>query len=548
MPHTADVLRRRARALILFLLGAAVFAAAYCQAPLYYSNQNQYFLHGLADAGEGLLREDWLANTRDPTPAFTALVALTARFLHPGAFYVYYALLLGAYAAAMLGLFVAVAGREVAARRWPAFVALFAAAHAALPRWCSYQWLGLDYPWYFQSGLAGQYLLGSIFQPSTFGVLLIGAVYLFVRGRTYPAVVCAALAVLVHSTYLLPAGLLTAGMLAALVREGHGLRAARAAVWAVVLVLPAVAYVLVTFGPTTPKTFAAAQDVVVNFRIPHHARPDLWLDPVAGLQIAWVVLGTVLARPPRLVAVLAVPTLLALLLTVLQVATGNDSLALLFPWRVSVVLVPVATTVILARLVAVRSLPLAGRTAWLTSAAVVAVLAAGGVWISVHRLGFHAGDEELPVMDFVRRTKQPGDVYLLPVRVPDLAATTRGSQSSDFKPLPDKQRDDKLVPVDLQRFRLTTGAPIFVDFKAIPYQDVEVLEWYARLRQAEAWQEQIRQGRLESTLPELPARGVTHLVLPTVPGRRGDGWEKVYEDPYYQVYRLTAAGEADAGR
>src|SRR5206468_2919009 len=136
----------------------------------------------------------------------------TARFLHPWAFYVYYAVLLGAYAAAMLGLFVAVVGREVAARRWPAFVALFVAVHSALARWCSYRWLGLAYPWYFQSGLAGQYLLGSIFQPSTFGVLLVGAVYLFVRGRTYPAVVCAALAVLVHATYLLPAGLLTAGM------------------------------------------------------------------------------------------------------------------------------------------------------------------------------------------------------------------------------------------------------------------------------------------------------------------------------------------------
>src|SRR5207248_2871164 len=130
----------------LFLLGAA-FAAAYCQAPLYYSNQNQYFLHGLAEAGAGLLPEDWLANTRDPTPIFSALVALTARYLHPWAFYLDYALLLGAYAAAMLGLFAAAAG-QAAATRWPAFVALFVAAHSALARWCSYRWLGYDYPWF----------------------------------------------------------------------------------------------------------------------------------------------------------------------------------------------------------------------------------------------------------------------------------------------------------------------------------------------------------------------------------------------------------------
>src|SRR5947209_4063362 len=121
------------RLLILGLLGAALFAAAYGQAPLYYSNQNQYFLHGLASAA-----------------------------------------------------------------------------------------LGLDYPWYLQAGVAGQYVLGGMLQPSVFGVLLVVAVCLFARDRPASAVVCVALAVAVHSTYLLPAGLLTLGFLAALVREGRG--------------------------------------------------------------------------------------------------------------------------------------------------------------------------------------------------------------------------------------------------------------------------------------------------------------------------------------
>ena len=39
----------------LFLLGTVVFALTYAQAPLYFSNQNQYFLHGLAAAGFGSL-------------------------------------------------------------------------------------------------------------------------------------------------------------------------------------------------------------------------------------------------------------------------------------------------------------------------------------------------------------------------------------------------------------------------------------------------------------------------------------------------------------
>ncbi len=59
--------------------GAVLFAVAHTQPPLYYSNQNQYFLHGLARAGYGDLGRDWLANTADPTPVFSAFVELAER-------------------------------------------------------------------------------------------------------------------------------------------------------------------------------------------------------------------------------------------------------------------------------------------------------------------------------------------------------------------------------------------------------------------------------------------------------------------------------------
>src|SRR5262245_21652326 len=119
------------RRVSLFLLGTVLFVLVYGQAPLFYSNQNQYFLHGLAQAGEGLLDEDWLANTRDPTPIFSGLVALTVRSLHPWMFHFCYVLLQGIYAAVMLGLFTIVVGRDAATRRWPVFVALFVAVHSA---------------------------------------------------------------------------------------------------------------------------------------------------------------------------------------------------------------------------------------------------------------------------------------------------------------------------------------------------------------------------------------------------------------------------------
>src|SRR6516165_2538625 len=85
------------KAVLSFLFWAIVFGVSYTQPPLYYSNQNQYFLHGLARGGLGFLNEDWLANTADPTPVFSALVAFTYRYLSESLFYVYYLLILGAY-------------------------------------------------------------------------------------------------------------------------------------------------------------------------------------------------------------------------------------------------------------------------------------------------------------------------------------------------------------------------------------------------------------------------------------------------------------------
>lgn len=530
-----------------FLLFGAVFAAAYCQAPLYYSNQNQYFLHGLAHAGVGLLREDWLANTLDPTPVFSTLVTLTVRFLHPAAFHLYYALLLGIYAAAMLGLFVTLAKDSgVYLRRRPVFGALLLTTHAALPRWCSYRLLGQDYPWFLQAGVAGQYVLGPVLQPSAFGVLLVVAVCLFARGRPFVAVLCAVLAAALHTTYLLPAALLTLGFLASLCAEGRPRRGFAVAALALVLALPLVVFVLCSFGPTSPPIFARAQDILVNVRIPHHTRPDLWLDPVAAVQIAWMLLALVLVRRTRLFLALGLPLLLAVLLTLVQVATHSNTLALLFPWRISSVLVPAATAVVLARIVALPCLRLDGTAARAVSAAAVVVLVAGGVWIGINRLGFSTSDEELPVMDYVRRTKKPGDIYLLRVQVPGLVKNTHGSLSTDFQPISDKQRNPRAIPVGLQRFRLYTGAPIFVDFKSVPYKDSEVVEWYDRLHIAVRLQQQLLDDRLIEALPELRRWRITHVVLPVVPppgaGRlHGPGAVEEYRDNYYRVYRLTTA-------
>ncbi len=509
------------RPLVVALLAGA-FAAAHTQAPLFYSNQNQYLLHGLASAGYGHLSADWLATTADPTPLFTAGVAAAYRAaglwpLHAA----YFALLMGYFAAAAW-----LAGRAAdltATPRLLAWAALFTAAHAAVFRVLSVKLTGVDYPWNLQAGVAGQYLLGPGIQPSAFGFLLLLSVAAFAAGRSVLAGALAGAAGLMHATYLLPGALLVAGYLAALLRERRGRAAVSVGAVSLLVALPAATYAGVTFAPNDPQAFAEAQRILAEVRIPHHAVVSRWFDAVAATQLAWVALGLWALRGTRVFVPLVVAAAGAGMLSLVVTVVPNPSLMLLFPWRLSALLVPVATLALAAR--AAAYLP-----AWVAAAA-LAALAAAGVWVMAARVGYATNTAEEPLLEYVRAHAGPGDVVLIPTRFPAVG-TGRGSMSASFTPPPRPKPGSNLIPVDLQRFRLATGVPIYIDFKAVPYSDAEVLEWHRRVAQAEAWY---------ATAPDTAAlrrEGVTLVVAPKDKPLTTPGLEPVYSDEAYHLYRV----------
>jgi hypothetical protein len=551
------------------MLLAVAFAVAHTQSPLYFSNQNQYFLHGLAAGGHGHLDRDWLANTRDPTPVFSALVAAGYRHLGEWSFQAAYFLVLMGYFLSARWLVAALPGMPDSRAFRLAFAALFTAAHAAVLRVASVELTGVDYPWYLQCGVANQYLLGTGLQPSAFGVLLLTALAAFANDRPVLAAALAGLACAFHSTYLLAAGSLVLGIVVVtVVRNPRGGPVAFRAVLAFSAVAaPVSTYALFTFGSENPVTFAESQRILAEVRIPHHAVIDRWFAAPDAVQLAWAAVGLVLLRRSPLAVVLLIAAAIGLVLTLIQYETGNHTLALLFPWRISAVLVPVATAVIAARAAALISSPppLWGRSAseasrvgdeghttphpnpppqggrerdWVELAAgvIVLLLAAGGVWVTAAGVGYRTPPDEQELLDYVRTHGGPSDVYLLPVKFPPVSLG-RGTASTTFTPPPRPKPDSPLIPVDLQRFRLHTGAPIYVDFKSVPYFDQEVLEWQRRMRQCEAWYagDWTALGRAQ----ELRGEGITHVVAPAAkPLPPTDSLEVVHSDDAYIVYRV----------
>jgi hypothetical protein len=517
------------------LLWAFLFAAAHGQSPEFYSNQHQYLLHGLAEAGLGHLNEDWLARTHDPTPAFTAIVAGTYKIAGWAGLQTTYFVLLGVYFEGMRRLVEALPGFPTAGGARSLFLALFLAVHACLLRVVSVWLTGVDYPWYLQAGVAAQYLLGPGLQPSAFGISLILSLAAYANGRPILAAGLAAAAAVMHSTYLLPAGVLTLGYMVGLVREGERWRAIAAGLFALAVVVPPIGYNLRTFFPEDDAQLREAQHVLAAIRIPHHTVVSHWFNAVALTQIGVMLIGLFVLRRTRLFLPLVVPAAASAILSVVQVVTKSDALALLFPWRFSVLLMPVAVAVLLAKLATVVGRKANERILTWASLGVAILLAAGGLWVTLSGRGYQVNEAERPLLDFAREHAAPGQVYLLPVKFAKLQPEVPASQSKTF--VPPVRTGQVGIPVDLQAFRLSTGVPIYVDFKAVPYAPAEVLEWHRRVANCERWYKE-RDWDASGVMDEVISAGITHVIAAADKDVTSRRLERVYAGDSYRVYRV----------
>jgi len=524
------------RAIAIFILLTVVFAIAYAQSPLYTSNQNQYFLHGQAQAGIGFLRQDWLANTLDPTPVFSGLTYLTYRFLPVEAlFYIFYALLMGIYLFSLVGIVSTVYDIRKSRARFLAYLVLLIVIHSAGWRFGISRVLGVNWTYILEDGVADQRLLGPVFEPSTFGVFLLLSIYLFLQRKPFLAVLSAVVAATFHPTYLLSAAVLTVAYLwvtfwenfrqppaeagstnefASEDRFRHWFRAIKEpfllGLVALVAITPILVYVYVNFGHTSPQAATRAQDILVNFRIPHHALPAMWFDATAVVKILFVIAALYLVRKSRLFAILLICSLVAAGLTAIQILLKNNALALIFPWRISTFIVPLAIAIVFAWLVTAlmeRFSDLVTRYEKLVVAFSLVVMAVavvvGGLRFKLD-LDRKAAGNERAMESYVAAHHQTGELYLTPVK--------------------------------LQDFRLASGSPAYVDFKSIPYQDQDVLEWFRRNKTANRF---YRDGDC-ALLGQLSSQdGVTHVVLGSEQfGLKCPQMQVVYRDKHYGVYAL----------
>jgi hypothetical protein len=501
-----------------FLFWSLAFGIAYTQSPLYTSNQNTKFIHGLAKAGLGFLKEDWLATTIDPIPVFSFLVYITYTHLHEYMFYGYNFLIFGVYLYSLAGIVSRIYKIDDERSKYLTLLTALIALHSYAFDSLSVRAFGIEVGQFLHYGVAEQHLIGRIFQPSIFGVLILLSIHLFLCGRSFLAAFLLGLSAVIHPAYVLNSALITFSYMIVLFREEKSAQKAFiVGLFNFVLILPVLIYFYIQFSPTSPEIWNKASEVLVKFRSPHHMDAAVWLGGAVYAKVALLITAIYLIRKTRLLPIMLLPFLTAILLTAAQIVSENTSLAASTPWRISVFLIPLSASIVIAKFVSYlfERFPeqIARKQQLITvlSFAAVGLLVLYGATAQVKRHVKYYRDDSRAMMDFVKEAKSSGDTYL--------------------------------IPVELEDFRLYTGAPTFVTFKSGPFKDLEYLEWYKRLIGASDFYDATDNVACEMLEKLLVEYDLTHVVAKNgQPNGRCGKLRELYRDKQYVVYKIEKEG------
>jgi hypothetical protein len=271
--------------------------------------------------------------------------------------------------------------------------------------------------------------------------------------------------------------------------------------------------VYLSFKPSSPELLSQAQGILVDERIPHHAKASHWFGEQSVFQMLLIMLALFLVRKKKLFSLLSIPFLLASALTIVQVVTQNKGLALQFPWRSSVFLVPISSGIIVATILSSclkkfgHQVSIHKRALALSLVIAILILSLSGMIGTGRRFARASDAENVPVMNFVKETKQPDDLFL--------------------------------IPIEMERFRLYTGVPIFVDEKSHPYGDNEILEWNKRILMAKEFYQSRGKPACRILSDMAPHYGITHVIIENALDEPGCAvLTEIYRDETFAVHKV----------
>jgi hypothetical protein len=316
-------------------------------------------------------------------------------------------------------------------------------------------------------GVAKQYALNGMLQPSTAAVAAVAGVAVVLRQRAFLGLGLVMAAAVVHPSFFLPAAILVTALVVGELWEARDLAASvrRLAPGVALAAVVTVLWAVLNWSAINVLRGSQAEpagDILLFRRVAAHGLPEEWFGIGAVVAFAVVAGAGLLGlrqRPEadrRTGRFLLVALALISVSVVLVYLADRPRLNLTFPWRASVVVVPVAAAWILGLAANAATNALRRNDGARTVLGVVAALA---IAVSIG-----AGIEDTASSYDDRAAKS--------ALVTELRARpTRGTG---------------LIPTSLQDVRLSAELPVYVDYKSHPVEPADVVRWSARLNRANA--------------------------------------------------------------
>ncbi len=538
---------------VLFYLLVSILLILAYPLDLYFPTGNQciYFFWGIKNSGFGFLEHDFLASQADPFPLFSWLVQYSHSLFGSNSFLFWYWLLNLVYVVAFFEIMDVVRTTPSPLERAGVRLLLFLFAHSTLI-WGFFfsRFFNLDLRWAWDSGFAEQGILRGYFQPSVFGVFILLSVALFAKKRFLLAFVSAAAAACFHANYLLVSAVFISVYLLFLVKEKNYKTAIIGGIVSLAIVLPYLIYVFKNFGTTSPETVAYIRN---NIKGHIHFDYKVWMNTEAFLQMTLIGFALWLVRKTVLFFSLLIGLAVLVVLTLITYSSGSIFLLNLTPWRISVVLVPVAVAVIVARLSSITNSKLSNL---IISIVLTATLSA----LYFRIFGNSSGDfilkwRVLTLIVFVATfvVLLLFEKYLSHLNVKSIASLSalllivclglsgillhKNDMESEkelrtFVRKNSSQEQHYLVPPELTDFRIATGVPVFVD--STIYHSNALPEWDKRVKIANRFFAVRDTVLLDSLVRNC---GITHIIAKE--DFDFDKSNEVYRNKRYAIFEVS---------
>ena len=418
--------------LFIYLILSVLFAITIQQFAFYKGN-SLHLLYTIKDFEFNKLQYDWIANQTNHLPLFTyfnniILKIFPVNFLHS----VHFILL------SSCALFLFLICKYI-------FEDLNKISLSLL-------WFSLFMFVYHEhslfGGVAGQDVINEGYQPASYGVLFFIGIYLYLIKKNSYAIFFICLSASFHPSYVLHSGFLIIGILGYFFFQKEYKKFLKILVLYSILILPITIYVIYNFLLLDNEIILKGQNILLE-RIPHHASIENWFSYKDLISILVYIVSIILVyKNKRIFIPLGIFGFFSISLTLIQFLTEIDSLALTFPWRASVFLMPLSIMIIISYFL----------KKFLTNKSNLNLLSS---FVFIFIWSFFLINNH-----FLKDANK--DFYK------ELELTEK--ININYKSI-----NRLLIPVNLMNIRMNTGLPIFVDWKHHAFKYNEIIIWKQRL-------------------------------------------------------------------